>query len=232
MIGFQKTRFQSLVLAFLFVFGFVFLSSGFLSATIQGVVYNSDLQPQKNAIVEVDTTPIQRVVSSDGTYSIDIPEGNYKIKAMYDGLYAEETLDVRGVGKFSLDLILLPEIEDINIDVLEEVTLELDEERNVLGLWVFLIVVVFIAIGFSISQLYKHKIKRKIEKGIELSEDLNKIVNILNKKEGRMKQRDLGKLLNWSDAKLSLALTELENMGVVKRIKKGRGNIIVLKKGK
>ncbi|MFA6049008.1 MAG: carboxypeptidase regulatory-like domain-containing protein [Candidatus Micrarchaeia archaeon] len=43
---------------------------------------------------------------------------------------------------------------------------------------------------------------------------------------GRVAQRDLRKNLDLSEASVSMALTELEDMGLVQKIKKGRGNIV------
>ena len=45
-----------------------------------------------------------------------------------------------------------------------------------------------------------------------------------------MLQKDLRKRLPWSEAKVSMMLSELEEMGIVKRIKKGRAKIVVLRK--
>ncbi|MEM4255445.1 MAG: hypothetical protein QXR53_03935 [Candidatus Norongarragalinales archaeon] len=61
-----------------------------------------------------------------------------------------------------------------------------------------------------------------------LSELQQEIVKELQKSEGRMNQKDLRKLLPFSEAKISIELDFLEEKGVVKRFKKGRGNVIVL----
>ena len=42
-------------------------------------------------------------------------------------------------------------------------------------------------------------------------------------------QKDIRKNFPSSEAKISLILTELEEKGIIKKIKRGRGNIIVLK---
>ena len=45
--------------------------------------------------------------------------------------------------------------------------------------------------------------------------------------KNRASQKDLRKALNhWSEAKVSMELTELEEMGAIQKLKKGRGNII------
>jgi len=54
------------------------------------------------------------------------------------------------------------------------------------------------------------------------------ILTYLTQNEGRANQKDIRKLIPYSEAKISLLITELEHEGKLKRIKKGRGNIIIL----
>ncbi|MBI2147814.1 winged helix-turn-helix transcriptional regulator [Candidatus Woesearchaeota archaeon] len=54
------------------------------------------------------------------------------------------------------------------------------------------------------------------------------ILDILQKNERRMTQKDIRKELPLSEAKVSLLITELEHAGKIKKIKKGRGNIVIL----
>ncbi len=64
--------------------------------------------------------------------------------------------------------------------------------------------------------------------GSILPEDLDKVVSIIREGGGRVNQKDLRAKLPWSEAKVSLMVSDLEERGVVKRFKKGRGNIIRL----
>lgn len=59
-------------------------------------------------------------------------------------------------------------------------------------------------------------------------QDITLLLRILKEHEGRATQRDLRKALPYSEAKTSLMLTELEASGRIKKIRKGRGNIIIL----
>jgi uncharacterized membrane protein len=70
--------------------------------------------------------------------------------------------------------------------------------------------------------------RRKKEK---LPGDLREIVRIMKRNEGRMTQKDLRKEIPLSEAKVSLMITDLESRGVIRRIKQGRGNILVLNEG-
>jgi uncharacterized membrane protein len=45
---------------------------------------------------------------------------------------------------------------------------------------------------------------------------------------GRTTQKDLRRAIPYSEAKISLMIAELESQGKLKKIKKGRGNIIIL----
>lgn len=62
-----------------------------------------------------------------------------------------------------------------------------------------------------------------------LPDDLRELIAILAKNGNRMTQKDLrGILRRHSEAKVSLMITDLEDRGLVRKIKKGRGNVIIL----
>jgi uncharacterized membrane protein len=63
-----------------------------------------------------------------------------------------------------------------------------------------------------------------------IGEDLTKITDLLKKNNGRMTQKAIRKEFPLSEAKISLMIAELEALGKIKKIKRGRGNIIVLTK--
>jgi len=48
--------------------------------------------------------------------------------------------------------------------------------------------------------------------------------------EGRITQTELRTRLPYSEAKVSLLVADLEDRGLIKKIKKGRGNILILQK--
>lgn len=62
----------------------------------------------------------------------------------------------------------------------------------------------------------------------ELDEDSKRVLKILQEQEGRMYQKELRQILNFSETKMSLLLTELETQGLIKRFKKGRDNLLKL----
>jgi uncharacterized membrane protein len=63
---------------------------------------------------------------------------------------------------------------------------------------------------------------------VTLPDDLREVLRIIEKNGGRITQLDLRKALPYSEAKVSLMITDLESRGIVKKIKKGRGNVIIL----
>ena len=62
----------------------------------------------------------------------------------------------------------------------------------------------------------------------DLSEE--DFLEIIKKEGGRTTQKDIRKEIPLSEAKTSLMIAELEHKGIIEKIKKGRGNIIILKK--
>lgn len=63
----------------------------------------------------------------------------------------------------------------------------------------------------------------------EMNSELSETLEILKRYGGRMTQKELREKLPFGEAKVSLIVAELEEMGKIKKFKKGRGNIIVLK---
>jgi len=64
-----------------------------------------------------------------------------------------------------------------------------------------------------------------------LSPEQKQAVNIMKKAGGHLTQKELRRAMPYSEAKVSLIVTELEEMKAVKRFKRGRGNIIKLLRG-
>ncbi|MHC1595390.1 MAG: peptidase associated/transthyretin-like domain-containing protein, partial [Candidatus Syntropharchaeales archaeon] len=94
------------------------LSHADTTCTIGGVAYDYlTLEPLPDTIIEINTTPPQTYVSKDGNYRLNVPEGSYHLTAKhYENnqleYYTEENITVAGGGDYTLDLIMLPAIED------------------------------------------------------------------------------------------------------------------------
>lgn len=56
------------------------------------------------------------------------------------------------------------------------------------------------------------------------------VLDFIISQGGRVTQKDIRKGLGASEAKISLILTELESEGIIKKIKRGKGNVIVMQR--
>jgi len=187
-----------------------------LGATIHGGIYDFSLEKVENVIVEINTQPLQRYVSKDGIYSFEVQkEGGYNITARYgikkDKLIAEEVIEIKQEGEYRVDLFLFPET--------------ITEDTSYLPYILITGLILVISVGIYILKKKKKEIIT-LEVG---GDDLKKVVDIIKKAGGRTTQKDLRKELLLSEAKISLMIAELEEKGKVQKIKKGRGNIIILK---
>ncbi len=72
-------------------------------------------------------------------------------------------------------------------------------------------------------------VEKKVEPVQEQTYDLDNIIKIIKEEGGRATQRDIRGKIPLSEAKVSLMISELESKGKIQKIKKGRGNILVLK---
>jgi uncharacterized membrane protein len=201
------------------------------AAIIHGSVYDISLDKVENVKLEIDTTPKQLYVSKDGDYEFNVPIGTYTIKATTLEASASEEISVQDKGTYVLDLILFP-----GFDEETELIEESDELRpgeypdgKPIAAYVIVGILVLVAIA-AIVYLLKRKKPGKREKKKEPKADLDKVVKIIKKEGGRATQKEIRKHFPLSEAKISLMITELEHKGIVKRIKKGRGNIIILEK--
>lgn len=62
----------------------------------------------------------------------------------------------------------------------------------------------------------------------ELKTEGEKVVELLEENEGRIKQKDLKSTLDWSDSKASRVTSSLEEKGVIEKLTIGRENVISL----
>lgn len=224
---------------------------------MHGSIYEwSDLEkPLKNAIVEVNSTPVQYMVAAAGAYSFNLPPGDYLIRAKYYRnnvleYVTEEDIQIDREGDFVHDLLLFPPTEseyeflgDINltgdIDIRNG-----DNINNINNKYIyFLLIMILLLIVFIIFYRMKREKTRAKEaitiepriqpdkiaqtSGEELPEDLSDMYDIIIKSGGRITQKELRKKMPYSEAKISLMITDMEERGLIKKIKKGRSNILI-----
>ena len=211
------------------------------AATVQGSVYDIFLEELDKAVVTIDTIPQQTSVSKNGEYSFELSPGEYTITATFygsDATYeAEEEIKINKEGNFKIDLILTPSLDpgilDENANEFEglDSSFSLEEESNSnLGLIITIIAIILIILYFHFSKGHFIKEIDESELKSENEEELEKVIKFIKELGGRATQKDIRKKFPSSEAKVSLMITELESKGLVKKIKKGRGNVVILTK--
>lgn len=278
-------------------------------STVYGKVYDwSTFDVINHSVIMVDTVPVQKVVSTNGSYSLRIPEGNYTISATSGygskALYGYENITVSGSGEYKIDLLLFP---DSNLTALEifgqhlpsptpvtpaiidngkqpdnavpETTGMLQDSFLPAAIIIILAIIALSAIaGYVLAKRRKpaetadkQDMSSKLEKLLPaeavqnlepepaepateavveaktdetiqpadqpharpswervLRPDCKSVIATIEKNGGRITQLDLRKSLPYSEAKISLIISELEDAGYLKKIKRGRGNVLIL----
>jgi len=218
-----------------FIFVFVLLVDVCSATTIHGTVYDESLRPVKDTVVEVNSVPLQRFIAKDGTYSFNLNPGNYIITAKYDGLMARESISIEDdSGDYVIDLFLFPTFEEEE-ELLNETDFDIgnlypDEISYTALIAVILVVVALVLFFLFKSKLFKKKSRVEGKEEKREVDDLDKVVDFIKQEGGRVTQKDIRKKFPLSEAKISLVISELEHKGLIEKIKKGRGNIVVLKK--
>jgi len=241
---------RGLLLSLLFL---IVVSSLVSAATIKGSIYNSNLDLEKDVLLEVDTSPAQKFLAKEGTYSFTLQPGDYTLTARNGFITTDEKINVNDDGEFIYDIFLLDgflEEDEIWKSTNENLLSEVENETFDQGYEWWRYVLIFIILAYLSFRFYKMRIKYgklklfrlnvKKEHNKTLEEHkkeiasepgyLERAVEVIKKHGGRIHQKQLRReMLDLSEAKVSLILTELEHSGKIEKIKKGRGNVIILK---
>jgi len=243
-------------------------------ANIHGKIYDFNLEKLDDVIVEVNSSPMQRMLSIEGGYGFELSSGMYKIKASYfDGVNsysAVEDVEISDDGDFVIDLFLFPELGDDELldeldgfgdTGLEELQMQYGQQKKnkinlvTLGLVLLLIILtvvcgVIIFLGFQKrkTDYVRYEVKADIKDdtnekntvntGYADNNDINDedeydpefLIKLLKDNDGRPTQKQIRKNIPLSESKVSLMIAELEHKQLIEKIKKGRTNIIILKK--
>lgn len=206
------------------------LSSMAAGAEIHGIIYNIGLNRIDEAQLTINTTPMQRQITKDGTYSFIVPAGVYSITAEHAESGAlkastQDTVTIKDAGSYVYDLVLFPVVsEDLSEEIGVSTTFLGESKRN----WTDFAVIILVLAILGVAVYFFQK-RKGIHLGIS-DPDLAEIVKFIQKEGGRTTQREIRKAFPQSEAKISLMITELEEKHLIKKIKRGRGNIIVLVK--
>ncbi|SNQ61852.1 helix-turn-helix transcriptional regulator [Candidatus Methanoperedens nitratireducens] len=224
------------------------LVTGAQGATLHGTVYEwQDFEkPLRNAIVEVNSTPVQYTVATAGIYSFNLSPGNYLIKAKYYRnnvleLSTEEEIQVGHEGDFIRDLLLFPPT-DTEYEYLGDINFTDNMDvKNEVSPYIYIVIILIVILSAIIIfyRLNKSNSDRTVINETplpppaavtgtgELPSDLQELYSLILKTGGRSTQKELRKKTSYSEARVSLMLDDLENRGFIKKIKKGRSNIII-----
>jgi len=218
-------------------------------ATVHGTIYDLwTFTPLENVVITVysGSTLSMQTVALNGTYSLSLLPDNYTIIAKhYNGNTLtyddEENITLHENENLALDLIMFPTFEENALPENYEYILpelgEAEARSMLLALVAISVIVIAGAAVFYYAKIYpKKKLvgAKKVEgpppvKVVGLPDDLKEVMDVIRASGGRINQVELRQKLPYSEAKVSLMIADLEDRGLVRKIKKGRGNIIVTK---
>jgi uncharacterized membrane protein len=238
---------RSLFVALAWIIALFLCSSIVNAAIVSGSIYDLALQKESNIIVEINTLPKQLLVSKGGDYAFNVNPGTYTLYAHTSLSESTEVLTVTDDGNYTLDIILGESLTDLPDFTLTEsdlnVSLDTPNDKTTTNIllvaFIIILVIVFLIVGLyffrhskktrSIKEDTLSKNKLDVASNESVDEYEQKILNII-KKEKRTTQKDVRKEIPLSEAKISLILTDLEAKGKIRKIKKGRGNILIFVK--
>ncbi len=236
-------------------FVFLLLLFGLVSAaTLKGSIYNSKLDLERDVLLEVNSVPVQKFLAKEGTYQFSVQPGKYELTARKGLLEVHENATIVSDGSFIVDLFLLPDFtaedelwQNSNEQLVDEQTVPTASTAT--EWWRYALVIVILGLlGWRYARMrgkygplnrFRKEMKVEHAKTIEQHKEdlaqepgyLDEVLEIIKKNDGRVTQKQIRKeMLHLSEAKISLIITELEHKGIVEKIKKGRGNVVVLKK--
>ncbi len=223
---------------------------------IHGNVLDANLQPVE-AIAEIEPPRQVAAVQKGESYEFNVaPNSRYTLTAITTGeISYRETVDVEvGEENLRFDVILLTpngfeEDEDLTetINSLTETDAQVPEAIPLsMVIALMLVIGVLILFAFYTANKKNNQQQKTTEKATKNAENTSEqkpvekeekmemdkfkreIEKIIREKGGAIEQKELRRELPWSEARVSIELSELEKMGAVKKIKKGRANLIKL----
>lgn len=220
------------------------------AAALKGTIYDENLDITKDVLVEINTVPQQKYLAKTGTYSFDLPVGKYTLTAKNDQYTVTEQVEILSdKGEYVLDLFLLPDFaeeDELWQETQEE--LPIGTEGRYASIWPWLVAGIIFAVllariiytrkKYGSLWAFRKRIKAESQKTLEQHKEelaqepgyLDQALEIIKKHDGRINQKELRKeMMYLSEAKVSLIVTELEHKEKIEKIKKGRGNVLILK---
>ena len=223
----------------------ILLANISLAATLEGTIYDSNLEITGDVLVQINSD--QKYLSKDVSFTFELEPGTYTIKATKALTSTSEQVTINSNQKVIFDIFLLGDFQDedeIWQDANENlITVEEDTFNWKLYVAIALFIFLFVRLikarkRYGPLKIFRNKQKEEQKKSInEHKQDLEKepqltqkAIDIIKKHHGRINQKQLRKEMNYlSEAKVSLIVTQLEHEQKLEKIKKGRGNVLILK---
>ncbi|WP_292484524.1 hypothetical protein [Methanohalobium sp.] len=166
----------------------------------------------------------------------------------------QENITIKSGGNYSLDLLLTP-VYDTNLlndtessqisESFENDSKLIDGKEDDNHLIIYLVPVIVFSLAALFFIVFKRFYSGQNDTVNELQpfadfqdpeqllmdedslpDDLQKVFDVVKKSGGRITQKDLRNRLKYSEAKISLMISDLEERGYVEKFKKGRGNVV------
>ncbi|MDF1557335.1 MAG: hypothetical protein P1P80_04035 [ANME-2 cluster archaeon] len=169
--------------------------------------------------------------------------------------YAEDNIAVTDLeGDYVFDILLFPlqnEGEEFPDEDIGNITFDIEESALPRFDWTYTAVAILVLLLAAAAAYYHYRGREGDEEKVEssteqptrelpirtlpvtpgeepLPDDLSELLDIIKQVGGRLTQKELRSKLRCSEAKVSLMVTDLEDRGLVRKVKQGRGNIILL----
>jgi len=200
------------------------------SAYVYGDIYSSDLERINQTAIRIEGGFTYQLVTDKANYSIFLPEGEYTVTA--------STFDESGNAALSSQERVIVGAEDQRVDIILKPAWRIEWAFAILAIAAISAVFLWSNRRWDTKAPGKtpqahegeegaaFKEKQPLAEQIELDDDAKSVLRALDGMEGRATQKELKETLRFSDAKLSLILTELEGLGHIKKFRRGRANII------
>ncbi len=207
-----------------------------VACLVYGQVYDISSHRLSYAVVSFyrEGSLYSKILANDtGWYETELPQGRYVVLAYKpgDNLVSNETIFVSNNTRY--DIILYPVVdyeeipENITLPGLgylpNDMQIYSPESKETSTQTMFLFLITFLLLSIFVIILWK---SRKVYRPKERDEE--KVLDILKRNNGRMKQKEIVRETGWSEAKVSLVLKSLVKKGKVRRKKIGREKIVMI----
>ncbi|MFH1173519.1 MAG: hypothetical protein V1725_00105 [archaeon] len=162
------------------------------AASIQGNIYDYALEPARDVLVSINTTPQQSILAKSATYRFSLEPGSYTITATTNdnSFSATEDIVIIKDGSYSRDIILFPVTDERIVDdeAFTPAAFLQDQNNNLTTIIIILvisIIAIFILLGAAFF-IVIYKEKRRLE---QHQDELKEYINHLREeREERLKE--------------------------------------------